>query len=498
VSSLRRATAENWARAHRGVEAERSDVALEVLRGALPAGLRGTLYRCGPGRVEAHGTQYGHLFDGDGHVCRFLFDDRGARMSNRYVRTREFLAEQRAGRLLYRSFATPKPGGIRANAFDPIFKNAANTSAFVHERRLYALWEMGLPHALDPDTLETLARDDFSQRLLAREDPWTRVAGRELPFSAHPRVDPATGELFNFGLVNGPAQRLVLYRASRDGAMREPEQHPLDALHFVHDFSLTARFRVLLLCPARFGVARTMLGLDTPLSGMRFDGTRPTRVWLCPRDGSKPLVLDAPAGFVFHHVNAHEDEGGRVVLHALRSDALPVMPIPRDVLANSVAPPRAELPYYCEMVIDPLRRTVRSERRFDVPCELPFVQGDRVTRAHRFVWATATDPARPQRVFTRIVKLDVSERSVTVREFGPGYAGEPVFAPRDDGGRGDDGWLLAMGYDHASQRGALEVMDARTLENVCTLALPEPVPPGFHGAWVSELCVASAAPGRAS
>lgn len=485
MTSLRRATAERWARAHRAVERELRDEPLALLRGSLPKDLRGTLFRCGPGRTEAYSTAYQHLFDGDGHVCRFHFDGARVRFTNAYVRTREFLEERAAQRVLYRSFGTPKPGGLVANAFDPHFKNAANTTAFAHNDTLWALWEAGLPHALDPRTLATLARDHFDERLLAPESAWTRVAGRELPFSAHPRVDPHTDELWNFGLANGPAQKLLLYRADREHRMDAPEEHSLDALYFVHDFSLTTRFRVLLLCPARFDVARTMLGIDTPLSGMRFDPTRPTKVWVIPRSGGAPTVLDAPSGFVFHHVNAWEESSSALRVHALRSDVLPALPIPRDLDANSVAPPRRELPVYCEYAIDLDQRSVRVQRLFDVPCELPFVHPSLVTRPHRFVWSTATDPTKPMRVFTRIAKFDLRERRVIIREFAPGAGGEPVFVPRGDAS-GDDGWLLAMGYDAEHDRSALAVLDASTLENVCTLALPITVAPGFHGAWQGD------------
>lgn len=486
MSAARAAAAERWARAHRAVERECTGVELEVIRGEIPREITGSLYRAGPGRLEAFGARYGHLFDGDGHVCRFEFAEGAVRFTNRYVRTREFEREREANQLLYRSFGTPKPGGVRANAFDPVFKNAANTTAFVHEDRLYALWEAGLPHRLATDDLSTIARDDFDGALLADDNPWTRIAGRDRPFSAHPRLDPDTGELFNFGLANGPVQKLLLYRATREGAMSAAEEHTLDALYFVHDFSLTTRFRVLLLSPARFGVLRTMLGVDTPVSGMQFDHRRPTKIWLAPRDGSAPIVLDGPPGFVFHHVNAFEDERGFLRVHALRSDALPALPLPSDLRANSAAPPAAELPYYSEFVIDPLRKTVRCQRLFDTPCELPFVSPSLVSRQHRFAWATATDKRAPCRVFTRLVKFDLREREAIEREMGPGFPGEPVFVARSDGGRGDEGWLLAMGFDHDRGESALAVLDARTLETVATAALPITVPPGFHGAFRAQ------------
>ncbi len=480
--SLRRESARAWARAHRGITHEYDDHPLALVRGALPTDLRGTLFRAGPGRLAAHGVRYHHLFDGDGHVARFHFDGASVRYRDRYVRTREYLTEERAGRPLFRSFGTNKPGGVRRNAFDPIFKNAANTTAYLHEGRLYALWEAGLPHRLDPSTLDTLARDTFDERLLDADNAWTRIAGRELPFSAHPRVDPDTGELFNFGLANGPVQRLFLYRVARDGAMRPPRAHRLDALYFVHDFALTTRYYVLFLCPTRFDVLRTMLGLTTPVSGMRYEPSRPTRIWLVPRDGGEPIVIDAPACFVFHHVNAWEDPSGHVVCDALQIATYPELPHPDDEDTLSVAPRADTLPFYTRFVIDPRTRTARSERLFDTPCELPFVAPALTGRPHRFAWATATHRDQPMAVFTRLVKFDLARRTVTEREHAPGFAGEPVFVPREDPAS-DDGWLLSLAFDPREDRSELLVLDAATLEERCALALPHAVPPGFHGAF---------------
>ena len=99
-------------RAFETVTEEVDDVPLRIVEGALPADLRGVLFRNGPGRVERGGERYGHLFDGDGMVVRFEFSGgeggQGAsvRYRNRYVRTAEYVEETKAGRILYRGFGT--------------------------------------------------------------------------------------------------------------------------------------------------------------------------------------------------------------------------------------------------------------------------------------------------------------------------------------------------------------------------------------------------------
>ena len=94
-----------------------TDVVLSVVEGQLPPDLVGTLLRNGPGRAERGGVSYGHPFDGDGFLQRFAFDGHTVSYRALFVQTREFAAEEAAGRMLYRGFGTNRPGGLRKNLF---------------------------------------------------------------------------------------------------------------------------------------------------------------------------------------------------------------------------------------------------------------------------------------------------------------------------------------------------------------------------------------------
>ncbi|MFM7464332.1 MAG: carotenoid oxygenase family protein, partial [Cyanobium sp.] len=146
----------DWASAFRNVTLELTDEPLTARSGAIPAELLGTLYRNGPGRLERGGHWVHHPFDGDGMVTALTFGSKGATLTNRFVRTEGWLAEEKAGKPLYRGvFGTQKPGGPLANVLDVRLKNIANTHVVCLGDQLLALWEASSPHALDPHTLET-------------------------------------------------------------------------------------------------------------------------------------------------------------------------------------------------------------------------------------------------------------------------------------------------------------------------------------------------------
>src|SRR5262249_26470675 len=141
--------------------------------------------------------------------------------------------EERAGRMLYRSFGTNLPGGVLGNVFRLHIKNAANTNIVYHAGRLLALWEGGLPHRLDPVTLDTLERDDFGAQLRNPAPSPERLPAPELPFSAHPKRDLAGGDLYNFGVCPGSQPRLLIYCVDERG-LRIVRELPLDGYSFIH------------------------------------------------------------------------------------------------------------------------------------------------------------------------------------------------------------------------------------------------------------------------
>ena len=61
----------------------------EVVQGAIPSDMQGTLFRIGPGRVRVGHTKYGHWFDGDGYATSLTFhgDRAPPRFRARYVET---------------------------------------------------------------------------------------------------------------------------------------------------------------------------------------------------------------------------------------------------------------------------------------------------------------------------------------------------------------------------------------------------------------------------
>ena len=473
--------------ANQSAAAEYDDVPLALLEGTLPADLVGTLLRNGNGRFAHHGVRYEHLFDGDGMVSRFHFDGQRVCYRNRHVRTQEFVAEEQAGRMLYRSFGTNLPGGLRANFLRTKFKNTANTSLVQHGGHLLALWEGGLPHRLDPATLASQGRFDYGGVLRNAFSWLDRRISPEMPFSAHPKIHPTTGVLHNFGTVAGTKHRLVLYEVSPAGQARLTHVLPRPAATFAHDFVLThSGHRIFLLTPVAFDVLRAVTGLASPAAALQVNRRQPTQFVVVGPTGTVHY-LPTDFGFVFHFVNGYQAPDGTLVVDALLLADYPDSHALQAYVTGRI-PDNLPQARFVRFHLNLESRQVTRHALSVVEAELPAVHPHREGLPYRYCWAIGRPPGHPLPLLDHVLKLDVAT-GATRYAYEPGtVCSEPVVVPRTPGGRGpareDDAYLVYLRFAAASMSTELVVADAADLRTLARLQLPHNIPLGFHGLWL--------------
>lgn len=472
---------QTYLQSNRCVEQEHQNVPLRILEGAVPSELRGTLFRNGNGRFEHQGVLYKHLFDGDGMISAFNFEDGAIRYRNRYVRTREFVEEEDAGRMLYRSFGTNLPGGFLRNFMRMRFKNAANTSVVFQGGKLLALWEGGLPHRIDPKTLETIERYDYGGVLQNNFSTIDRLIMPELPFSAHPRRHPASGVLYNFGTLAGKEQRLILYQVDPEGRAEITHVLPMEELYFTHDFTITeGGQQIFFLIPVAFDILRAFLGLKPPVDAMLRRPSLPIKILVI--DGEDVQEYETDYCFIFHFANAYRDESGSLIIDAWKMPDFPAtLDMRKGFTGEAEDAPKAVLTRYR---LEPGQKEAQQELLSDFLGEFPIIHPQRTGRPHRYIWGIG-DPPDTNRALTHgFIKVDTEQNCTDYLDLYPMLPGEPLFVPRPDAEKEDDGWLLPLIFDPETASTLLYIIDASTLEVLTKARLPHNIPLGFHGCWV--------------
>src|SRR5438270_1552862 len=465
-------TTAGWRLGFESLEAENDEEVELAVVGTLPSDLDGTLFRIGPARHDVYGERYRHWFDGDGMVHALRLSGGKAEYRNRFVATDKKGEEDAAQRRLYPGFGTPPGGSPLGRMRRARGKSAANTNVVFHAGKLLALWEAGRPWRVDPVTLETIGEDDMGGAL-----------GPHQAISAHPKLDRATGEMWNFGVDYGPRNSISLYRTTADGVTDRVTKIPLDFGPMVHDFALTATKAVFVLHP--IALPRIPIGLMTGRKSfgesLRWKPSRGTVVLSVDRvTGERRSYKTGPL-LTFHTANAW-DEDGDVVVDLCATEDASVMKFFVEAMAGRDFVPTS--PYLERLT---LRDNGRLDRRrlSETPLEFPRVAGRSLCRPHtRAYGATLHVDAQ---FLGAPAALDPATGSSSVAVMkAHQIAGEPVPVTKAGATSDDEVWLLTLVLDAEAGRSEVWALDGADVAAppVAVVPLPHIVPFGFHGNWV--------------
>lgn len=416
-------------------ELTRSD--LEVI-GELPAVMNGLIVRNGPNPI--HPSRPHHWFDGDGMLHGIYIEDGKARYLNRFVQTKGYLLEKFLGFSVF--------GGLEAGL---PFKNSANTAVIWHHQKLLAAWEGALPYSIRSSDLGTLGVETFGGKLSEA-------------FTAHPKIDPLTGELLFFWIdQNLWKPQIRCGSLSREGVLSAPPLSiPLKNPVFMHDFAITKNYLIFMELPLVFDVWNAKLKYRPELGA---------RIGVLPRTGAATDMrwFEVEPHYVFHTVNAYE-VGDEVVLYGLAMQS----------------PNLADDPSLYRWAFNLKSGAVDEGYINQRKIEFPVVNRHVVGQAFRYVYGTLIHEERG----TALMKHDLETGASSILSFGEGrYGGETIFVPDPlKGSSEDDGWLVNIIYDESKDNSEIVIYDATDLDRapVARILLPRRVPYGLHGTWIPK------------
>ena len=435
-----------------------------IVRGELPDDLDITYYRNGPDpQFPPRGDH--HWFAGDGMLHMFRVQNGRVRYRNRWVRTGKWQVERREGRSLVNPL-NPMENDPAAQAM--VDDGIANTNIVWHGGRLLALEEGHAPFEIHPDTLDSVGAWRFDDRL-------------EGPMTAHPKMDPKTGEMLFFGyMASGMFSNEVSYQTvDASGTLTRSERIKAPFASMMHDFIVTDEHVVFPVFPITASPTRAMRGEPV----FAWEPDKGTHLAVMRRDGSVADVrwFETDPCFVYHPMNAYTD-GNRIVAHVMQFDEVPLFP---NVDGTPTAPARARL---TEWVID-LADNANSVQRCaldDTPGEFPRLDDRFAGSAYRHGYYAAMSTASDDLTLNAVVRHDFgSGRHARYALPDGDTAGEPVFVPKSKDAAEGEGYLLSIVHRGHENRSDLAFFDAENLADgpVACAELPHRVPYGFHGNW---------------
>jgi all-trans-8'-apo-beta-carotenal 15,15'-oxygenase len=464
-----------WHQALANPAPEFPDTSLSLLAGAIPSGLCGTLYRNGPGRLQRAGVNVGHWFDGDGAILAVKFADGAASGVYRYVQTKKYQAESKVDRWLFGGYGMLPSGNIWERQGKSI-GNTANTSVVALPDRLLALWEGGAPHAVDLESLATIGVDNLDFNRLP------------LVYSAHPKVDPISGQIYNFGISIGIQPKLNLYQSDRHGKIIRHAQISLPRLTTVHDFLMVGKYLIFCIPPIEIQALPVILGLASYSESIRWKPELGTQILVFDReDLSLVSNFTTEPWFQWHFGNGYVDMNGHIVCDLVRYSDFATNQFLREVATGNTQ--TEAIGRLWQLEIDPTAgKLISSEQLNDRSCEFPLVEQAQVGQSWRYTYLAVhkLDTILHQELVGTIGRFDRHTQTLVTAEIDRHlYPTEPIHVvDKFDPSRG---WILTVVYDGKHHQSEVWIYDCDRLDRdpVCRLGLPSVVPMGFHGTWNS-------------
>jgi carotenoid cleavage dioxygenase-like enzyme len=407
-------------------------------------------------------------FNGDGHLSRFRFKDGSVDYKGRYVKTARLMAEREARKRLF---------GVYRNKFtdDPsvanISRSAANTHAYWHGGKLFALKEDSLPYYVDPHTLETLGEWNWNGKYTATS------------MSAHPKIDPVSGEMIAYGYqAKGDLSTdIAVYTMNPKGEITKEVWLKSPYLGIIHDIAVTQKYVVIPV------IARTT-SLERLKSGepmWEWKGDLPTMVGVLPRNGEAKDVrwYKGPSRNTLHFLNATDrvtERGSKITME------LPTSSGERDPsqIRRWTFDLKSKKDSFLEEVVS------------TTPGILPRMDDRFLSLDYRYAYVTSRDESRPPdpklppglggRLNNAMQRLDV--RTGEIKQcFAEAVHSlqENMFVPRK-GAKGEgDGYIMAIASNYQSMTSDLVIADAQKIEEgiIATVKLPFRLRSGTHTNW---------------
>jgi carotenoid cleavage dioxygenase-like enzyme len=454
--------------------------------GTVPRDLNGGFYRVGAEWYLPPKFRDDAILNADGYVSAFLFRNGRVDFRGRWVRTERFEKVREAGRQLYGYYRNPYTDdeSVR-DPKRPNRRTVSNTATLGFDGSLFTLKEDGLPYRIHPETLETLGQHDFGRS-------W-----KSETFTAHPKLDPLSGEMVAFGYeATGLASDdLYIATVSPRGRVSHEIRAKVPYVSVIHDMALTHRhalfpFGGYVTSPERLREGRIHWG---------WDKTVPSMIGVVPREGDARDMrwFKGPERCMMHTYNAYS-EGNKVILYApfYEGNFFPFFP---NVDGSPFDGSKARA-YIRRITLDLDSRsdTWQEEILWPTPVmDLGKVDPRVLTLNNRYIFTPFHDETKPfdearagiprGRVNNSYGRFDLHTGKMESLFVGDTHSvAEPTFIPRGNGSQEGEGYLIGVVANYAEHRSELVIADAQRLGEgeIARVVLPFRAPGQVHGEWV--------------
>jgi len=454
------------------------------MKGAVPVELDGAFYRVQPDPQFAPRLGDDISFNGDGMISMFRFKNGQVDFKQRWAQTDKWKLEREAGKGLFGAYRNPLTDD---DSVAGKVRGTANTNAFIYGGKLYALKEDSPALVMNPATLETEGYTSFNGAMTGQT------------FTAHPKVDPATGDMIAFGYAaKGVLTKdMTYYVVSPTGELKQELWFELPYYAMMHDFAITPDYALFHVVPSTSNWER----LENGLPHFGFDTTLPVYLGVLPRR------LDATADdirwfqrdncFASHVMNAFQD-GTKIHFDTpeAKNNMFPFFPDIHGAPFNGLESASFLTRWTVDLASNSTEFAGR-ERLTTMMGEFPRIDERRTGLRYRYGWMLVIDPTKPVEmkggsasgmIMNTLGMIDHETGTEAKWWCGPvSSLQEPCFIPREGSDAEGDGWIVMVCNRLEEHRSDLLLFDATDIAKgpIAEIRIPIRLRFGLHGNWAT-------------
>lgn len=427
--------------------------------GNVPKTINGVILRNGPSAHYTPKNDY-HLFDGDGMVHGIYFINGEIYYMNKWVKTERWKIESRFNQSIFGGILGYKGHNLSSRMINKGY-NTSNTNFVWHHNKLHSLWEFGYPYEIDPHNLNTLGIS-------------TTIGKIKGAFTAHPKIDCKTGELF--GLCYNGDPRLppcTLWVFGDDGRILENRDFQVPYRSMIHDFMFTANYFIIPVFPAMVNTT------DTSKALIDWNPDHGAHIGIVPRTKNDQNIIwfNIPVCYVYHFVNAFE-ESDLIVVDAVVHENVPLFTV--DNHGSHVPTKRSQL---MRWTFNLTTKTFSQEALDKASCYYHFPICDQrlIAKQYRYIFASAEDNGY------KLIKYDLQTRRKSIY-YAPknSILSEPIFIPMSN--EEGNGYVVIFVSYKNNKCSEMLLFDSKDCSVPLAISqLPQHMPFGFHGIWIPNI-----------
>jgi len=466
------------------IEADIADLAYE---GTIPPELNGAFYRVQPDPQFPPRSDDDISFNGDGMITRFHIHDGQCDFRQRWAKTDKWKLENEAGKALFGSYRNPLTDDESVKGK---IRGTANTNAWIHGGKLYALKEDSPALVMDPATMETEGFTHFFN-----DKTGQKMTGQT--FTAHPKIDPKTGNMIAFGYAASGlcTDDCTFYEVTPEGELVHEIWFKAPYYCMMHDFGITEDYAVFNVMPSIGSWER----LEKGMPHFGFDTSLPVYLGVLPRKagatGDDIRWFKTGNSFNSHVMNAFQ-EGTKVHfdIPVAKNNMFPFFPDVNGTPFNG----QEAMSYLTRWTVDMASNSDAFESEIQLTQtagEFPRMDDRFAGLSYRYGWMLEMDYRRPVELkggsaggllMNCLCLIDHQTKQEQHWWCGPvSSLQEPCFIPRSKDAPEGDGWIVQICNRLEEHRSDLLLFDALDIEKgpIATINIPVRMRFGLHGNW---------------